>query len=130
MLSELLEIVSEQANELQGSGVIFRAIGPGLPRIENLAVDARHADRNFETEILIHPEFRIVQATIKRRIEQRARNLDGHTAADTIFAAGPAGIDQPARDRKSTRSELQSLMRISYAVFCLKKKHKTVEKSS
>src|SRR3546814_2577091 len=26
------------------------------------------------------------------------------------------------RDRKSTRSELQSLMRISYAVFCLKKK--------
>src|SRR3546814_8088843 len=26
------------------------------------------------------------------------------------------------RDRKSTRPELQSLMRISYAVFCLKKK--------
>src|SRR3546814_2376343 len=121
MLSELLEIVSEQANELQGSGVIFRAIGPGLPRIENLAVDARHADRNFETEILIHPEFRIVQATIKRRIEQRARNLDGHTAADTIFAAGPAGIDQPARNAalgdplfrsEEHTPELQSLMRI------------------
>src|SRR3546814_9310191 len=77
MLSELLEIVSEQANELQGSGVIFRAIGPGLPRIENLAVDARHADRNFETE----------------RSEE-------HT------------------------SELQSLLRISYAVFCLHKKKK------
>src|SRR3546814_5548964 len=28
-------------------------------------------------------------------------------------------------DRKSTRLELQSLMRISYAVFCLKKKNKT-----
>src|SRR3546814_9474263 len=28
-----------------------------------------------------------------------------------------------AQDRKSTRSELQSLMRISYAVFCLKKKN-------
>src|SRR3546814_3655305 len=27
------------------------------------------------------------------------------------------------RDRKSTRLELQSLMRISYAVFCLKKKN-------
>src|SRR3546814_5412043 len=26
-------------------------------------------------------------------------------------------------DRKSTRPELQSLMRISYAVFCMKKKH-------
>src|SRR3546814_6249804 len=29
-----------------------------------------------------------------------------------------------ARDRKSTRLNLQSLMRISYAVFCLKKKQK------
>src|SRR3546814_8047519 len=29
-----------------------------------------------------------------------------------------------ALDRKSTTSELQSLMRISYAVFCLKKKKK------
>src|SRR3546814_8663864 len=31
----------------------------------------------------------------------------------------------PERDRKSTTSELQSLMRISYAVFCLKKKTNT-----
>src|SRR3546814_9229317 len=29
-----------------------------------------------------------------------------------------------ARDRKSNTSELQSLMRTSYAVFCLKKKNK------
>src|SRR3546814_7428599 len=29
-------------------------------------------------------------------------------------------------DRKSTTSELQSLMRISYAVFCLKKKRKKI----
>src|SRR3546814_9734642 len=33
------------------------------------------------------------------------------------------GIDYEL-DRKSTRSELQSLMRISYDVFCLKKKKK------
>src|SRR3546814_7266394 len=32
-------------------------------------------------------------------------------------------IERPG-DRKSTRLELQSLMRISYAVFCLKKKNK------
>src|SRR3546814_7556710 len=45
-----------------------------------------------------------------------------------------SGDDRPAPsslkgvshvDRKSTRLELQSLMRISYAVFCLKKKHNT-----
>src|SRR3546814_5749695 len=40
------------------------------------------------------------------------------------------GMDQHA-DRKSTRLELQSLMRISYAVFCLKKKtHKTTNGSN
>src|SRR3546814_5222529 len=32
----------------------------------------------------------------------------------------PAKARALKRDRKSTRSELQSLMRISYAVFCLK----------
>src|SRR3546814_2166204 len=35
----------------------------------------------------------------------------------------------PPVDRKSTRSELQSLMRISYAVFCLKKKKLTYKKN-
>src|SRR3546814_7019948 len=36
-----------------------------------------------------------------------------------------------AEDRKSTRPELQSLMRISYAVFCLKKKtHTTLTTSN
>src|SRR3546814_9419479 len=33
----------------------------------------------------------------------------------------PADDAERAGDRKSTRSELQSLMRISYAVFCLQK---------
>src|SRR3546814_4819420 len=35
-----------------------------------------------------------------------------------------ARAGRQAQDRKSTRLELQSLMRISYAVFCLKKKKK------
>src|SRR3546814_7278904 len=46
---------------------------------------------------------------------------------------GPAGLPpaDPLRDHPEARSEehtseLQSLMRISYAVFCLKKKKKTV----
>src|SRR3546814_10681053 len=46
-------------------------------------------------------------------------------------AADRQGLSSKRRrlDRKSTRSELQSLMRISYAVFCLKKKTHT-QKSS
>src|SRR3546814_5922342 len=45
------------------------------------------------------------------------------TVADVVALKGlnRAFVAQ-GLDRKSTRSELQSLMRISYAVFCLKKK--------
>src|SRR3546814_5214965 len=39
--------------------------------------------------------------------------------------AEPAGADMPAARSEEHTSELQSLMRISYAVFCLKKKTKT-----
>src|SRR3546814_4660739 len=38
-----------------------------------------------------------------------------------------AFIEKRPADRKSTRSELQSLMRISYAVFCLKKKKQQLQ---
>src|SRR3546814_10882721 len=44
-------------------------------------------------------------------------------AALTITGASKSSCGV-LRDRKSTTSELQSLMRISYAVFCLKKKKK------
>src|SRR3546814_6613392 len=37
----------------------------------------------------------------------------------------PTGLPGKQADRKEHTSELQSLMRISYAVFCLKKKKKT-----
>src|SRR3546814_8159171 len=36
-------------------------------------------------------------------------------------------LDTPRSDRKSTRLNSKSLMRISYAVFCLKKKKKTTD---
>src|SRR3546814_1656482 len=45
-----------------------------------------------------------------------------------IFGLGPVAIellDHVARRSEEHTSELQSLMRISYAVFCLKKKKKT-----
>src|SRR3546814_8176368 len=44
--------------------------------------------------------------------------IDRKTVAE--LDAGDAG--RIVKDRKSTTSEIQSLMRISYAVFCLKKK--------
>src|SRR3546814_1638303 len=68
--------------------------------------------------------------TLQRQIEQSARwgrpfdtecrivLPDGHIRWLSVKG------QSTRRDRKSTRLELQSLMRISYAVFCLKKKKK------
>src|SRR3546814_3467248 len=56
--------------------------------------------------------------------QQRIRAEQGHEQGHVhVAAAGMQRGGQVSReDRKSTPSELQSLMRISYAVFCLKKK--------
>src|SRR3546814_4481939 len=59
-----------------------------------------------------------------RRLQgARRRLLHGRRAAPA--AAGPARLRPLAAGRSEEHtSELQSLMRISYAVFCLKKKNK------
>src|SRR3546814_5047403 len=49
---------------------------------------------------------------------------DGHGAADTARDHHGLVVVDKARSEEHT-SELQSLMRISYAVFCLKKKNNT-----
>src|SRR3546814_7669442 len=63
-----------------------------------------------------------------------ARQIEAGAPADMFISADEAWMDELARKgliRRGTRarseehtSELQSLMRISYAVFCLKKKNK------
>src|SRR3546814_2672107 len=81
--------------------------------------------------LVARPRFRYGQswpsARCKRRVRAGAadRLVSGHAlgnvpAARTTRRAGRGA--PPRGDRKST-SELQSLMRISYAVFCLKKKN-------
>src|SRR3546814_9475905 len=55
--------------------------------------------------------------------QHSAAFADGETQSENFDQTRSAGPE----DRKSTRLELQSLMRISYAVFCLKKKISTNE---
>src|SRR3546814_9650325 len=45
-------------------------------------------------------------------------------SADGVIIQGASSLDERSEEHTS---ELQSLMRISYAVFCLKKKKKTIE---
>src|SRR3546814_7372469 len=47
---------------------------------------------------------------------------------DRVLGGGWIAVTQAARSEEHT-SELQSLMRISYAVFCLKKKKKTKQQN-
>src|SRR3546814_7620696 len=57
---------------------------------------------------------------------ERGKRTDTHGRQRLRLAAAPAA-SRASRSRRSEEhtSELQSLMRISYAVFCLKKKKET-----
>src|SRR3546814_5607234 len=71
----------------------------------------------------LHDE--IGRERIKAGIDARRKTHRGHQHAGNeradIGDEGEDRSDQPERSEEHT-SELQSLMRISYAVFCLKKK--------
>src|SRR3546814_4908076 len=72
---------------------------------------------------------------LRTRREHRAHPRQGGLperphAAHPVRARDRGGPQAPAADHRSEEhtSELQSLMRISYAVFCLKKKKRTKSK--
>src|SRR3546814_4134739 len=74
--------------------------------------------------------FRQFEQLVERRVGRMARVDDDAEAVhlgDPLLAERtqplPAPLTRRARSEEHT-SELQSLMRISYAVFCLKKKNK------
>src|SRR3546814_1843761 len=65
---------------------------------------------------------------LQAQIECVFRAHDGYPAYGTIVGAGANGCVLHYIRSEEHTSELQSLMRISYAVFCLKKKKKTRRK--
>src|SRR3546814_4914433 len=94
--------------------------------------DARHLRRHREqagTASPLRPEPNRIERNdgSGERRARRAREL----YADRVAALQPAGGAAAAEIRPCSRSEehtseLQSLMRISYAVFCLKKKNNQI----
>src|SRR3546814_9503767 len=88
---------------------LFRSKMPGQ--------DRQFLDQHIEPELEVHG------ATICPSIYLMALR-----ARSNICLATPANIRAAARRSEEHTSELQSLMRISYAVFCLKKKtnHATI----
>src|SRR3546814_7620022 len=79
---------------------VLLGVGATAPQALFLVGERKHADRALPLE----------------RLEQRA---GGHGDGDAGGVVDRAGAQRSAEHT----SELQSLMRTSYAVFCLKKKH-------
>src|SRR3546814_2268542 len=64
-------------------------------------------------------------------VGQRDAFVAARHGLDRLMIGGDAGADQAIGNRSEEHtSELQSLMRISYAVFCLKKKTNTTNKKT
>src|SRR3546814_1341134 len=83
-----------------------------------------------------HDDQRGNQQLVGDRVEEAPERRDllhvaGQVAIEIIGDAGQdvAAEGEPARSEEHT-SELQSLMRISYAVFCLKKKKRHTRSTS
>src|SRR3546814_9544127 len=75
------------------------------------------------------PSFRVAAASTRSAHSLEHRHPNRHTIFDLIENHGAGRIRHfrrkfPAPRSEEHTSELQSLMRISYAVFCLKKKKK------
>src|SRR3546814_2537453 len=82
--------------------------------------------------LLNSPQLPVLRAGDRKKIRQEPRAIRGrcckpggdHIGMGKARFRGPGGIGGRDRSEEHT-SELQSLMRISYAVFCLQKKKKT-----
>src|SRR3546814_5585601 len=107
------------------------------------ALAAAHADISAR-DILIDT-LRVQIARLKRmqfgkssekldtqiaQLELALEELEGEAIVAAARRADPAEVDRPSPRSEEHTSELQSLMRISYAVFCLKKKKRNEEKQS
>src|SRR3546814_6251942 len=100
-----------------------------------LALPRRFLDQGHDSDQAPHrPGSRRLRHRDRRRLGDDAVDrgdawLPGRTWRAVVRAPALAGLPPLARSEEHT-SELQSLMRISYAVFCLKKKNNTSTKRS
>src|SRR3546814_2076426 len=85
-------------------------------------------DQNEIIEIPAPPQAAKAQPYTKQIRKNLGISYCAETPRKPQHGSRHAGNIQPQRSEEHT-SELQSLMRISYAVFCLKKKHNTKKRT-
>src|SRR3546814_10706624 len=102
--------ISDWSSDVCSSDLVLRLLVDGLPLL-----GARRASHQLIFIVEQHVEEAVVPGAGRRRPRAFDAAGDGVVAHAAFIAA--------LRSEEHT-SELQSLMRISYAVFCLKKKNK------
>src|SRR3546814_10577103 len=105
--------ISDWSSDVCSSDLLFRPNDPFIftsGRASPVYIDCR--------KIISFPRARAQHMDFACALIQREA---GYESIDCIAGGETAGIPFAARSEEHT-SELQSLMRISYAVFCLKKK--------
>src|SRR3546814_707996 len=113
-----LLVASDEGYLVNTSSVngFWASLGPGVPHTAYSA--AKFAVKGF-TEALLE-DLRLNAPHVKAAVV-----MPGHNGTDIVINSRKVHArSEPAADERSEEhtSELQSLMRISYAVFCLKKK--------
>src|SRR6266404_5894965 len=95
---ELGKILLEHADQRARGLVELGLVGPRLDRVEDMRLDAGQRGRYREAEIFVGAEIGVAQRAVQRGRQERPRHLDGHAAPGAVFAASPAGVDQPTID--------------------------------
>src|SRR3546814_6115696 len=104
---------------------LFRS-GSGGDEIRYHRIDRHARAHDQDPRLARRPEIRSDRAAAQLAFDrQRGIHLADRTVgADRDQPLAGAPLEHPDRERSEEHtSELQSLMRISYAVFCLKNKH-------
>src|SRR3546814_7795996 len=126
--------ISDWSSDVCSSDLVLRA-DPGEERAEHRVVLGPHrahergaaiGQRDVAFQLLRVRQDR--EAWVATAAMQLPRRRHRHARVEREH---PVGVDQQRVDRSEEHtSELQSLMRISYAVFCLKKKNNTINNNS
>src|SRR3546814_10424761 len=98
-----------------GIGVLPCFIGDSSKELVRILPDDVEITRNFW--MVIHRDVRHLAW-----VDAFVRWLDAIVNDERALLMGHANVEQARNRSEEHTSELQSLMRISYAVFCLKKK--------
>src|SRR3546814_2131363 len=103
-----------------GSGTIATVPGSGAPATSQSIHASPDTSRSAGQSVPLSTSAWVGTAGLASLLTAPASSLP---LATTVFGGGSTGAG--ARRSEEHTSELQSLMRISYAVFCLKKKKTT-----